>query len=80
MIKNNVYRLLAVFIGLTMSGAFMLCELGVNFTPLTKLFIIFFCGIVGLQCVPAALLFVSLVKGVFTVNPKHPLAGNGVKS
>ncbi len=78
--KKNVYRMVAVVIVLASSGAFMLCDLGVNFTPLTKLFVIFFGGIIGLQCVPAALLFVSMVKGVFTVKQNNSLTENGVKS
>ena len=78
--KKNTYKLVAVLIALVVTGAFMLCDLGVNLTPLTKLFVIFFGGVIGLQCVPAALLFVSMVKGVFTVNQNNPLTGNGVKS
>ena len=78
--KKTIYRLVAVLIGLVLSGAFMLCDLGVHFTPLTKLFVIFFGGIIGLQCLPAILLFVSLGKGIFTVNQHDPLTGNGVKS
>ncbi len=78
--KKNTYRLVAIFIALAVAGAFMFCDLGVNFTPLTKLFVIFFGGIIGLQCVPAALLFVSIVKGIFTVNQNNPLTGKGAKS
>jgi hypothetical protein len=78
--KQITYRLVAVLIGLTLAGAFMLCDLGVNMTPLTKLFVIFFGGVIGLQCVPAAILFVSMVKGVFTVNQQSSLSGNGAKS
>ncbi|WP_321367826.1 hypothetical protein [uncultured Desulfuromusa sp.] len=80
MSKKNIYRLVAVFIALTITGVFMLCDLGANFTPLTKLFVIFFGGIIGLQCVPAALLFVSMVRGVFKVNQNNSLTENGVKS
>jgi hypothetical protein len=58
----------------------MLFDLGVNYTPLTKLFVLFFGGVIGLQCVPAALLFVSMVKGVFTVYQNNSLTENGVKS
>jgi len=78
--KKTTYRLVAVFIALALAGIFMWCDLGLNLTPLTKLFVIFFGGVVGLQCVPAVLLFVSMIKGVFTVNQNNPLTGNGVKS
>lgn len=78
--KKNIYRLIAVFIALAFVGVFMWSDLGVNFTPLTKLFVIFFGGVIGLQCIPAVLLFVSMIKEVFTVNQNSPLTGNGVKS
>jgi len=77
--KKNTYRF-AVALALAFSGIFLWCDMGVSLTPLTKLFILFFGGVVGLQCVPAAVLFVSMVKGAFTVNQNNPLTGNGVKS
>ncbi|SEA36720.1 hypothetical protein SAMN05660420_01890 [Desulfuromusa kysingii] len=78
--RKNIYKLSATVIALLLTAAFMLGNFGMNLTPLTKLFIIFFAGVIGLQCVPAVLLFICMVKGVCTVNQKNSLTKNGVKS
>ena len=78
--KKTIYRLVAVFSVLALAGAFMLSDFGVNLTPLSKMFVIFFGGVIGLQSLPAALQFCRMVKGVFIVNQNNPLTGNGVKS
>jgi len=71
--KQIVYKLVAVAIGLILAGAFMLCDLGVNLTPMTKLFVIFFGGVIGFQSAPAAVLFISMVRGGFKVNQQNSL-------
>lgn len=64
MTRKNIYRLLAIFMALTVSGIFMFCDLGLEMTPLTKFFVIFFGAIIGSQTGPAALLFIGMIKGV----------------
>jgi len=64
MTKKNIYRLLAILMALTVAGIFMFCDLGLQMTPLTKFFVIFFGAIIGLQSAPAALLFVGMIKGL----------------
>jgi len=64
MSKKNIFRLLVILMALTMVGLFMLCDLGLEMTPLTKFFVIFFGAIIGLQSAPAALLFIGMIKGV----------------
>ncbi|RLB59210.1 MAG: hypothetical protein DRG80_06525 [Deltaproteobacteria bacterium] len=64
MTRKNIYRLLAILMALTVSGFFMFCDLGLEMTPLTKFFVIFFGAIIGSQSAPAALLFIGMIKGV----------------
>ncbi|MDA3902303.1 MAG: hypothetical protein PF441_02505 [Desulfuromusa sp.] len=83
--KKTIYRFLSIFIALTVAGIFGLCDLGLGLTPLTKVFIIFFGGIVGLQCVPAAFMFIGIVKGTFfntekITQPSGSLTRSGVIS
>ena len=49
MTRKNIYRLLAILMALTVSGFFMFCDLGLEMTPLTKFFVIFFGAIIGSQ-------------------------------
>lgn len=63
--KRTVYQCIAIGVALVVAGYFLFCDLGLGITPLTKFFVIFFGVIIGLQCIPAALMFVGLVKGVF---------------
>ena len=82
--KKNIYRLVAVLIALAFAVTFMFCDFGLGITPLTKFFVIFFGGIIGLQCIPAALLFIGIVKGVFfnaeaTAHQSGSLTENGAK-
>ncbi|MFK5927322.1 MAG: response regulator [Desulfuromusa sp.] len=81
MTKKNIYRLLAILMALVVAGIFMLCDLGLEMTPLTKFFVIFFGAIIGLQSAPAALLFVGMIKGVSTrgqESTEQSLSSNGV--
>lgn len=64
MTKTNIYKLLAIVMALIVAGIFMLSELGLGLSSLTKFFIIFFGAIIGLQSAPAALMFVGMIKGV----------------
>ncbi|MCF6268023.1 MAG: hypothetical protein L3J57_16010 [Desulfuromusa sp.] len=68
--KKCIYRLVAILIALAFAGTFMFCDFGLGIPPLTKFFIIFFGGIIGLQCIPAALLFIGVIKGIFIKNPQ----------
>ncbi len=68
--KKCIYRVVAILIALAFAGTFMFCDFGLGITPLTKFFIIFFGGIIGLQCIPAALLFIGVIKGIFIKNPQ----------
>jgi len=82
--KKSIYRLVAILIALAFAGTFMFCDFGLGIAPLTKFFIIFFGGILGLQCIPAAFLFIGIVKGVFfnaesKVHQSGSLTENGVK-
>ena len=84
MSKKNICRVVAIVIALVVAGVFMVCDFGLGVSSLTKFFIVFFGGIVGLQCVPAAFLFIGIVKGVFsggksTVNSNSLLTRSGVK-
>jgi hypothetical protein len=68
----------------TVAGIFIICNVGLHITPLTKFFVIFFGGIIGLQCIPAAFLFIGMVKGIFfnteaTLNQTGSLTRSGVK-
>jgi len=66
MSKKNIFQLTAIA-GVLIGGCvFLFCDMGFGFTPLTKFFIVFFGIIVGLQCIPAALLFGGMIKGIFS--------------
>lgn len=66
MTRKNIYRLLAILMALTVSAVFIFCDFGLEMTPLTKFFVIFFGAFIGLQSAPAALLFISMITGVST--------------
>lgn len=61
--RINVYKLLAVLMASIVAGMFVLCDLGLGITPLTKFFVIFFGAIIGMQSAPAALQFIGMIKG-----------------
>ncbi len=65
MAKKDFCRLVAVLVALAVAGTYMFCDLGLGITPLAKFFVVFFGAIIGLQCIPAALLFIGMVKGIF---------------
>ena len=84
MSRKNIYRVAVLIMALVIAAAFMMFDMGLGLTPLTKFFIVFFGGIVGLQCIPAVLLFVGIVRGVFspreiTETTVGPLTRSGVK-
>lgn len=61
--RINVNKLLLVLMASIVAGLFMLCDLGLGITPLTKFFVIFFGAIIGLQSAPAAFQFIGMIKG-----------------
>ena len=61
--RINVNKLLLVLMASIVAGLFMLCDLGLGITPLTKFFVIFFGAIIGLQSGPAAFQFIGMIKG-----------------
>ncbi len=84
MSRKNIYRVAVLMVALLVAAAFILFDLGSGLTPLTKFFIVFFGGIVGLQCIPAVLLFVGIVRGFFSPEETPetavgPLTRSGVK-
>ncbi len=79
--KKNIYTIVAILMALSVAGTFMLCDLGLGITPLTKFFVIFFGVIIGSQSAPAALFFVGMVKnstGKEVQSTKETLSRNGV--
>mgnify|MGYP005850308217 CR=1 FL=1 len=63
--KKKLLRRSAMISVLLVAGIFLFCDLGWGLSPLVKFFIVFFGIIVGMQSVPAVLLFTGMVKGVF---------------
>ena len=75
--RKSIYRLMAIIMTLAVAGTFMLCDLGLALTPLTKFFVIFSGLIIGMQSIPA---FIGTVKSVSTRELPQmgkPLARNG---
>lgn len=75
--KKNIYRLIVILMAIAVAGTFMLCDLGLGLTPLTKFFVIFSGMIIGMQSVPA---FFGMVKGAPTRKLSQigkPLTRNG---
>lgn len=63
--KKRVFQGIAATTALLLAGIFLFCDLGWGMSPLVKSFIVFIGVIVGMQSVPAVLLFTGMVKGVF---------------
>jgi len=63
--KKRIFQRIAMTIALLGAGTFLFCDLGWGISPLVKFFIVFFGVIVGLQSVPAILLFTGMIKGFF---------------
>lgn len=75
--RKSIYRLIVILMALAVAGTFMLCDLGLELTPLTKFFVIFSGLIIGMQSIPA---FIGTVKSVSTMGlppTGKPLARNG---
>lgn len=64
--KKNLYRLTATFVALIIAGIFLFSDFGLGISPVTKFFVVFFGVIIGLQCIPATLLFIGMLKGIFS--------------
>lgn len=74
---KTVYKVLAITAALIIAAVFILTDIGLNLSPLTKLFVILAGVIIGLQCIPATLAFIGVAKGT-TVN--QPLRRNGASN
>ncbi|MCD6581964.1 MAG: response regulator [Desulfuromusa sp.] len=61
--RKSIYRLIVILMALAVAGTFMLCDLGLGLTPLTKFFVIFSGLIIGMQSIPA---FIGTIKSVST--------------
>ena len=75
--KKNTYRLIVILMALAVAGTFILCDLGLGLTPLTKFFVIFSGLIIGMQSIPA---FIGMLKTVPSRDLsliRQPLARNG---
>ncbi len=73
--RKNIYKATAIIGALAIAGVFVINDLGLGLSPLTKFFVIFFGGVIGLQSIPATLSFVRIAKETPTSNP---LTRNGV--
>lgn len=63
--KKNVFRVMAIVIALAVAGGFVFCDVHSGMSPLTKFFVVFFGAVIGLQCIPAILLFAGMIRGFF---------------
>lgn len=65
---NRYYnlKLIALPMTLMLAGSFMLCDLGLQISPLTKVFVIFFIAIIGFQSAPGAIFLAAKVKNIST--------------
>ena len=61
--RKSIYRLLVIVMALSVAGIFILSDLGLGMTPLTKFFVIFSGLIIGMQSIPA---FIGMLKGIPT--------------
>lgn len=75
--RKNIYKLLVVLMASIVAGIFMLYDLGLGITPLTKFFVIFFGAIIGMQSAPAALQVIGLVKRDAANGSARQLLQNG---
>ena len=66
--KKNLFRVMAIFFAVGIAGAFIFCDFYPEVAPMTKFFVVFFGAVIGLQCIPAALLFIGMVRGLFADN------------
>ena len=75
--RKSTYRLIVILMALAVAGTFILCDLGLGLTPLTKFFVIFSGLIIGMQSIPA---FIGMLKTVPSRDLsliRQPLARNG---
>lgn len=73
--KKHLYRLVTTLAALSVAGLFLAYDFGLGVSPLTKFFVVFLGAIIGLQSIPATLLFVDMIKGTF----KHTDASRPVR-
>ncbi len=64
MSQYNYLKLIVAPLALTITGTFMLCDLGMTISPLARFFVVFLFAIISLQSVPAVLTLAGIVKKV----------------
>ena len=77
--RQSIYRVMAIVMALTVAGIFMLGDLGLGLTPLTKFFVLFTGLIIGMQSIPA---LIGMLKSARTRElslMRKPLIRNGEK-
>jgi len=62
--QYNNFKLISLSMALMLTGSFMLCDLGLQISPLTKFFIIFSIAIIGFQSIPGAIILAAKVKNI----------------
>lgn len=62
--RKKIFSFLIVLIAMAIAGVIMFSDMGYGLTPVMKFFIIFFGLIIGLQCIPAMLMFVGMIRGI----------------
>ncbi len=72
--RKTTYKILAIIISLATAAFFILNDLGLGLSPLTKFLVIFAGIVIGLQSIPSMLAFIGMAKGTFN---KEPLTRNG---
>lgn len=63
--KKYLLQVCAVISALSAGSWFILADFGLGISPLTKFFIVFTGVIIGWQAIPAAMLFLNLVRKIF---------------
>ena len=78
--RKSIYRIIVILMALAVAGIFMLSDLGLGLTPLTKFFVIFSGLIIGMQSIPAFLGVLKTVPGRDLSQIRKPLVKKGENS
>ena len=70
--RKVVYSLLAVLVSAGAVAALLAWDFGAGTTPMAKFFMVFFGAIIVLQCIPALLLFVCMIKELARGSSRKP--------
>lgn len=70
--RKIIYSLLAVLVSAGAVTTLLAWDFGVGTTPMAKFFMVFFGAIIVLQCIPALLLFVCMIKGLARGSSSKP--------